>query len=217
MKKLKKTLTHGEVLDNWFPTIDTLKKQDSSTHINFDDNLNLIYSGNLGLSQENNILKDFIRTSKLFKISITFIGKGKIFEKERLFCKRNKIENIKFINSLNIKKLISFFSKFDYGIFSLNENHVSGHVPGKYLAYIHNGLPVIGFINKKNPLNEEIKKNNLGLTFNSDNNISIKKICEKIILCKNSFSKENSINFAKSKYSVEMAYSKIIGKLNENN
>ena len=75
------------------------------------------------------------------------------------------MSNILVKNEINAKEIPGLYSQCDYGLVFLDPRHQTHNIPGKFISYMKNGLPVIACINKGNDLFEIIQKNKLGHAF----------------------------------------------------
>ena len=55
------------------------------------------------------------------------------------------------------------------GIIALNVRHKTHNIPGKFISYMHAGLPVFGIVNPGNDLIELVDNNHLGFIGHSSN------------------------------------------------
>jgi len=139
--------SHIHVLPNWQTNLFSKKIMT----FNKSEIKNIVYTGNLGIAQDIQILIDFAKHSMHNQnLRFIFIGRG-LFSDQ--IIKYSKIfHNIKYYDEMELKDLQKILDFAHVGMFSLNKNHSLDNIPGKFLTYLNNQLPVIGFVNKGNDI-----------------------------------------------------------------
>lgn len=130
-----------------------------------------VYAGNLGSAQGIEVLIDLATSFKVHNdTGFLFIGRGS--EKQRLERKsiERGLKNILFLDEIEPEALMGLLEQCQVGLIALNPNHKTHNIPGKFLAYMDAGLPVLGLINPNNDLIEIIDKNSVGLTSSTFDN-----------------------------------------------
>ena len=176
----------------------------------------LVYAGNLGIAQDQDIILDLIKEMKpLNEFHFVLIGQ-KDADRNNIFQAkiRNRLENLTIISSVDQKYVDSICSISYIGIFSLDKRHTTHNIPGKFLQYISCGLPVFGICNKGDVV-EIIQRHNLGQTYCGNNSIEafdalknlIKNIDEKNI------KSEDLKSYVRDNISTKLAAKKIYNDL----
>ena len=115
------------------------------------------------------------------------------------------------LDAIPSQELISVYKQCDIGLITLNLDHSTHNIPGKFISYLLSGLPVVAITNQGNDLIEIINKNSLGVAFSSQEMGFIKENVLKFI---DSFNKDQvavkCFNFAKKNYSPQKAATQII-------
>ncbi len=174
-----------DLLYNWASDTPVLELSNTyRTKLGLDDKVVFFYGGNIGHAQDMmNIVRLAQNLLPLEQAHIVLIGKGDEFE-----LVQNAITNLKLINVTLLPavpqetfKLI--LSEFDVGLFSLHRDHTTHNFPGKLLAYMVQGIPILGSVNTDNDLKELIEEFNAGyVSVNGDDNIlfeNAKKLLDK--------------------------------------
>lgn len=145
---------------------------------------NILYMGNLGVAQNGEKFIKLIKNIKNENYKFHF------------FCdkKKLKLENSKNIFFYDFKdENLIFQNNYDIGLISLSENLINNNIPGKFISYLENNLPVILYCTYNSVLSEMIKKFNVGIVvrnevelLNSINDINqniyfYRKNCKKLI------------------------------------
>ncbi|WP_255473047.1 glycosyltransferase family 4 protein [Rummeliibacillus sp. SL167] len=141
----------------------------------FHKNFRVIYTGNIGLAQDVEFLKDLIRKLDKQHIQITIVGYGQKKNDLIHFIKENRLHNVSIVNPTTRAECLALNAKHDVGILSLNNNEVFETVlPGKLIDYMMSGIPVVaavsgyskeiietyqtGFVSEKRDAYEIVKK-----------------------------------------------------------
>jgi len=125
--------------------------------------IKLIYCGNIGPAQDFKSINFIINQCIKNYIYLDFYGRGKLYDE----IKKKSGHFIKVYDEIKIEKLDKIIRNYDGGLISLNRLHSTTNIPGKFLTYIENDLPVFGIINKNNELLKMTKKYKIGLTTSS--------------------------------------------------
>lgn len=158
-----------EVLPNWLA-----EPANSQCSIRISDtNLNgrkiFVYAGNMGVAQGMDILLDL--AEKLHDrrdVGFLFVGRGSESKKLSILAVERQLDNVLFYDEINPDEIPALFSQCSAGIVSLDPRHKTHNIPGKFLTYIQNGLPVLANLNVGNDLAELIRKEKVGLVTESN-------------------------------------------------
>ena len=154
-----------EVLCNWLlpiseslPEID-IKLQDS---ILFDRKI-FVYAGNIGKAQNVKSIIDIAENlSESSEYGFLIVGRGTEKAKLQSLVESKKLHNVLFLDEIGSKYIPSLYEQCFCGIVSLNVSHQSHNIPGKFVSYMHNSLPVFAMLNPGNDLADIIETKNVG-------------------------------------------------------
>jgi glycosyltransferase involved in cell wall biosynthesis len=122
-----------------------------------------IYAGNMGVAQGLNLIIDLAKHFSFRKdIGFLFVGRGGEVSRLKNKVVENKIDNVLFCDEINPNEIADLYAQCVAGIVSLDSRHKSHNIPGKFLTYMQNGLPVLAKINKGNDLERIIQIENVG-------------------------------------------------------
>ena len=126
----------------------------------------IVYAGNLGLAQAPDVLID-VASLLADKGDLCFLLIGRGSEKRRLVEKVESLglSNVKFAEEIPQQSLSSLLKKCFLGLIALDHRHKAHNIPGKFLSYLINDLPVIAIISKENDLANLIIEHNVGEVF----------------------------------------------------
>ena len=167
-----------EVLNNWNTPVSNFEKFDIKSK-NFKNKKVFIYAGNIGLAQGFETIFDLAQElNNDEELAFLFIGRGAKYGYFKDLAKKRHLQNVYFHPEIPNSKLIKIYKKCFGGIVVLNKRHKTHNIPGKFISYIHSGLPVFAVVNPHNDLIKIIKKNNIGF---ATSNYSISFLKKKII------------------------------------
>ncbi len=179
-----------EVLCNWllpipesFPEID-IQLQDSI----LSDKKIFVYAGNIGKAQNVKSIIDIAENlSESDDFGFLVVGRGTEKAKLESLVASKQLQNVLFLDEIDSEYIPSLYKKCFCGIVSLNVSHQSHNIPGKFVSYMHNSLPVFAMLNPGNDLADIIETKNVGwATFKTHGNELKNELLE--------FSKELVIN-----------------------
>lgn len=197
--KIVKDITNSNknihVLNNWKLLNKNLNKKIRSSP------LNSIYAGNIGIAQGEKNFDNIINLARKKNFKISFYSEDKMYK--NLINKFQKFEHISFYETVTNEKLENIYNNYDFGIVLLDKLHKTHNVPGKFISYVSNGLPVFCILNNDNPLIEIINKNHLGIATSDISNSNLEKCWEEFeeLIYNNDLSL-NCHNYAKQNYDV---------------
>jgi len=176
-KKIFFKKTKVETLNNWY-TPHFQKKIcdiDISKTILKDKKI-FIHAGNIGLAQGFEILINVAeKLNKNKNIGFLFIGRGSQFENMKQLMKKKFISNVLFKDQIDNSQIINLYRQCHCGIVILDRRHTTHNIPGKFVSYLHSGLPVLAIVNPKNDLLSFINRNKIGYATDSFCEDEIKK------------------------------------------
>tara|TARA_B100002019_G_scaffold259207_1_gene244432 strand:- start:14459 stop:15652 length:1194 start_codon:yes stop_codon:yes gene_type:complete len=142
----------------------------------------LVYIGNLGIAQDQELLLDLIKEMKpLSDFYFLLIGQ-KDSDRENIKKKKDKfkLDNLTIINSIEQEHVNSICLMSYIGIFSLDKRHTTHNIPGKFIQYLSCGLPVYGICGSGDIV-DIVSKNNFGRTYSGNNSKKALMVLEKLI------------------------------------
>ena len=204
------------VLHNWISTnliFESAYKPDlSKLHNRFI----FVYAGNMGVAQNLSLVIDAAKNLRdNNEIGFLFVGRGG--EREALERKaiNSNLNNVIFLNEINPSQIPQLYRYCHAGIVMLDVRHKTHNIPGKFMGYMINGLPIVARINPGNDLIDIIKGNKLG-TYITDNSVRnfVNKILEIHQLAKiDNELRDRCIVFAGENFSTTIAVNKIMNEL----
>ena len=146
------------------------------------DCVTFLYAGNIGPAQSIlPFLKLAQRTILRKNIRYLFIGRGLDFTKMRAYRDEMELENVMFESEMPQVQLNSISKLVNFGIVSLDTNHRTSNIPGKFIYYLGFGLPILAKINPGNDLVSLITNNKIGECSCTDDEEVLEKLVYKMI------------------------------------
>lgn len=166
-----------EVLQNWLtPASRSTCKIDLSISAVAGRAL-FVYAGNMGVAQALDVILDtaeFLRGHS--DVGFVFVGRGSEAERLRVLSLRRDLHNIVFYDEIDPDEMAGLYAQCMAGLVVLDPRHKTHNIPGKFLSYMHCGLPVIAAVNEGNDLIAMIEANNVGRACCSENAEDIAQI-----------------------------------------
>lgn len=159
-----------EILNNWYTPLSSKKvsKLNLSRTILKRRKI-FVYAGNMGLAQNLKLFIDLAYTLKNnYEIGFLFIGRGSLYENLKKLINENSINNVVLHEEIENSEIQDIYRSCFAGLISLNSKHTTHNIPGKFISYLHSGLPVFALVNKNNDIIDVINKNDLGFATSND-------------------------------------------------
>ena len=181
-KYFKKHRYKVEVLHNWLTAKESNKCSVNISNTILSGRKIFVYAGNMGVAQD---IEIFIKLAQELRdderIGFLFIGRGKKYRLIEKELENKKLNNAIILNEINNKEMQKLYLQCYVGILSLDLRHKSHNIPGKFISYLHHGLPVLASVNKGNDLIEFIQSNDVGKATCSGAVQDLKKMCLDLI------------------------------------
>lgn len=152
-----------EVLQNWlqdsdagFCSIDVSATTLAGRRI-------MVYAGNMGVAQgAHKLLGLADRISDDPRVGFVFVGRGSDVGALRDEAARRGLNNVLFFDEIDPDEIPGLYSQSSIGLVTLDARHKTHNIPGKFISYMHAGLPVLASINPGNDLEALIEAEGVG-------------------------------------------------------
>lgn len=122
-----------------------------------------VYAGNMGVAQGLDIILDLAnRMADRTDVGFVFVGRGSEAKRLRETAAARGLTNMIFFDEIDPDEIPDLYSQCALGILSLDHRHKSHNIPGKFLTYMQNGLPVLANVNAGNDLTALIRQAGVG-------------------------------------------------------
>jgi len=129
-----------------------------------------VYAGNMGVAQGMDIVLGLAkRLSSRQDVGFLFVGRGSKKSCLMETSKKYRMSNVLFFDEIDPDEIPDLYSQCRVGIVSLDQRHKSHNIPGKFLTYMQNGLPVLANVNQGNDLVNLIQSWKVGQVCESNN------------------------------------------------
>jgi len=182
-----------EVLQNWYS-----KKKFNTSSISIENSTLagrkiFVYAGNMGAAQGMETLLFLVERMRANdEVGFVFVGRGDKVESLKKYANIKNLNNVLFFDEIDPREISDLYSQCAVGLISLAPEHKSHNIPGKFLSYLNNGLPVLASVNEGNDLIELIRSFEVGAVISNNNIDSLER--EAILLLKKVSSQTNYKN-----------------------
>lgn len=122
-----------------------------------------VYAGNMGIAQGMDILLELAQNLKgSTSIGFLFVGRGSEVERLKHLSRIMQLNNTLFFDEIHPDEIPDLYSQCAVGMLALDSRHKSHNIPGKFLTYMQNGLPVLANVNPGNDLINIIRSERVG-------------------------------------------------------
>ena len=160
----------------------------------FPKGFNILFAGNIGVSQSFDTIVEAFEKLKKYSINLVVLGDGR--DKQRILelIKKKKIsDKFYFLGSYNPEKMPDFFACADALLITLKKADIFSYtIPGKLQSYLACAKPIIGALDGIGK--EIIKDSKSGFCTNAENSVQLAKE----ILRLSKMSKKELTDFSKN-------------------
>lgn len=122
-----------------------------------------VYAGNIGVAQGvNTFLKIIQAFTEHENVGFLFVGRGSEMDQLQTMVSQAKIKNVLFYPEIPSEQINDLYAQCNAGIIVLDKRHKTHNIPGKFVSYMHSGLPVFGVVNPGNDLIDIVSGGALG-------------------------------------------------------
>ena len=129
----------------------------------------LVYTGNMGVAQGMDILLDLATTLQGRRdLGFLFVGRGSDVPRLQALAGSRGLDNVLFAAEIDPSEIPGLLRQCHVGLLALDPRHRTHNVPGKFLAYVQAGLPVLARVNAGNDLVGIIEREQVGVAYVGD-------------------------------------------------
>jgi glycosyltransferase involved in cell wall biosynthesis len=120
------------------------------------------YTGNMGAAQGMDCLLDLAEAMRDEPAGFLFVGRGSEQPRLRQRAQAAGLQHVLFVDELPSEEIPAILAQCHVGLIALDPRHTTHNIPGKFLTYLHAGLPVLARINPGNDLEALIAREDVG-------------------------------------------------------
>ena len=152
-----------EVLPNWLDKPDSSKSSFSILDTPLAGRRVFVYAGNMGVAQGLDIFIDLAHHfSKHEDIGFLWVGRGSEVARLSKLATIRGLKNTYFADEIEPDEIPNLCAQCCAGIVALDRRHKSHNIPGKFVTYMQNGLPILANVNAGNDIAMLIRNNRVG-------------------------------------------------------
>ncbi len=207
-----------EVLQNWLGRTASVRCSIRVDDTPLAGRIVFIYTGTMGVAQGLDIFIALIEKLKnCLDIGFLFVGRGSEAVRLKTMVFSNQLSNVLFYDEIPRDEIPDLCSQCGAGIVALDHRHRSHNIPGKFLTYMQNGLPVLANVNPGNDIAGLIKNENVGEVCESNNLDELAQLAIKLLKNINTDLDiaERCRRFYEREFSVEKAVKQIVDGLTD--
>lgn len=122
-----------------------------------------VYAGNMGVAQGMSLLIDVAeRMRERTDVGFLFVGRGNDAARLRQAAAERGLGNVLFFDEIDPDEIPGLYAQCHVGLVALDPRHKTHNIPGKFLSYMHCGLPVLAAVNPGNDLVRLIQDERVG-------------------------------------------------------
>lgn len=122
-----------------------------------------VYAGNMGVAQGMGVLLDL--ASEMLadqRYGFVFVGRGQEYPRLEALARQRGLTNVWFHDEIEPDEIPGLYAQCHVGLLALDPRHQSHNIPGKFLSYMHAGMPVLASVNAGNDLVQLIEQHAVG-------------------------------------------------------
>jgi glycosyltransferase involved in cell wall biosynthesis len=170
-----------EVLNNWLADSPSAPNPMSIAGTALAGRTILVYAGNMGVAQGMDIVFELATELRCRQdIGFLFVGRGSEVPRLKALVKARALDNVMFFEEIDPADVKGLLMQCHVGLVALDPRHKTHNVPGKFLAYMQAGLPVLARINAGNDLAQLIEKEQVGRAYVGDSVEDLRKLTEEL-------------------------------------
>lgn len=157
------TKRHTEVLQNWLTQAPDIGCSINIQATPLAGRKIFVYAGNMGIAQGMGILLELAqRLQQRRDLGFVFVGRGSDAAKLRNDAVMLGLDNVAFFDEIDPDEIPGLYAQCHVGLVALDPRHKTHNIPGKFLSYMHCGLPALAIVNEGNDLSKIVAHEAVG-------------------------------------------------------
>ncbi len=140
-----------------------------------------VYIGNMGVAQGMDIFIELIQSLRHREdIGFLFVGRGSEFPKLEAEKASRELNNALFFDEIDSLEIPGLLAQCHVGMVALHPDHKTHNIPGKFVSYVHYGLPVLARVNGGTDLERLIEDEEVGRVYAGNSVDELKRLAEEL-------------------------------------
>ena len=114
-------------------------------------------------------------------LGFLFVGRGRDAGRLSADARARGLDNVLFFDEIDPDEIPGLYAQCHVGLLSLDTRHRTHNIPGKFLTYMHSGLPVLANINPGNDLVTMIHQEGVGRASVDGSVTTLQRLAEDLI------------------------------------
>ncbi len=179
----KRVAARVEVLNNWLAEAPIMGASISVSRTPIAGRKIFVYIGNMGAAQGMDILLSLaLQMRNRADVGFLFVGRGSRTADMRQYIDDHSLDNVQIFDEIEVAEIPGLFAECHVGMVALDPRHRTHNIPGKFLSYLSNGLPVLANINPGNDQEQLVLSERVGRVNVDDCVDNLHVLAEKILL-----------------------------------
>ena len=171
-----------EVLQNWLRQAPNIGCSISIAKTALVGRKIFVYAGNMGVAQGITVLLNLAERLKSRKeIGFLFVGRGSHVQPLRVEASARGLDNVVFFDEIDPEEIPGLYAQCHIGLVMLDSRHKTHNIPGKFISYMQNGLPVLANINPGNDLVDLITQKRVGKVCTEPSVDTLQRLAESLL------------------------------------
>ena len=96
------------------------------------------------------------------RAAFLFVGRGSEADRLKGQAKQLGLSHCLFADEIDPDEIPALYDRCDFGLVALDDRHSWHNIPGKFISYLHSGLPVLASVNPGNDLVALVEEHDVG-------------------------------------------------------
>lgn len=122
-----------------------------------------VYAGNMGVAQGMDTIIDLAeRLCHRTDVGFVLVGRGSAARQLAEDARSRRLDNIMFFDEIDPDEIPGLYAQCEVGLILLDPRHTTHNLPGKFLTYLQNGLPILAGVNPGNDIISMVERERVG-------------------------------------------------------
>jgi glycosyltransferase involved in cell wall biosynthesis len=141
----------------------------------------VVYAGNMGIAQDMPPILEMVKAMRTHSDwGFVFVGRGSEVARLRAEIAGQQLDNVLVFDEIDSAAIPALFAQCHAGLLALDPRHKTHNIPGKFIAYLRAGLPVLARVNPGNDLIELIAEHQIGFVCAEADIESVQNACTRL-------------------------------------